>query len=209
MLREHLSHMQPVILVRHGQTDWNVAQRFQGQTDTALNARGKRQAAALGACVKRLLNCRDGGRRLPLFASPLKRAQETARILASCLAMPDGAVQTDTRLQEQRYGRWEGLTRTEVGKRFPGEMEKRARHPMHFRPQDGESLQDVGLRMTDFLMHLDRSCLVVTHSGNIVALKYLLSETPEQDLLQTPICQDALYVLIEGKKKQLFYGGQS
>jgi len=92
-----------LLLVRHGETDWNAEGRLQGQTDTPLNDYGRRQARGLAEQL--------AGERLDaVYASDLARARETAEILAGPLGLP---VELDAGLREKNWGNWEGLTSTE------------------------------------------------------------------------------------------------
>jgi broad specificity phosphatase PhoE len=99
-----------LVLIRHGETDWNREARYQGHRDTALSEIGRAQAEAAG----RLL----AGQRLhAVWSSPLRRARETA----AAIAAPQGlAVQVEEAFAEMRFGEWEGLTVDEVSARFPG-----------------------------------------------------------------------------------------
>jgi probable phosphoglycerate mutase len=92
-----------LLLVRHGETDWNAEGRLQGHTDRPLNDHGRRQAAAL---AERLADDDIDA----VYASDLARARETAEILAERLGLP---VVTDPDLRERNWGNWEGLTGTE------------------------------------------------------------------------------------------------
>jgi probable phosphoglycerate mutase len=92
-----------LLLVRHGETDWNAEGRLQGHTDRPLNDHGRRQAAAL---AERLADDEIDA----VYASDLARARETAEILAGRLGLP---VVTDPDLRERNWGNWEGLTGTE------------------------------------------------------------------------------------------------
>jgi len=117
-----------VVLLRHGQTDFNAQGRFQGASDIPLNNVGRSQARAAG----RLLAHRLGGgrsRRARVVCSPLERAQETARIVAGALVgvgvlpIDEGGAGSgpliDGRLIERGYGRFEGLTRAEIERDLP------------------------------------------------------------------------------------------
>ncbi|MDX6472399.1 MAG: 2,3-bisphosphoglycerate-dependent phosphoglycerate mutase [Gaiellaceae bacterium] len=95
--------MTTLLLVRHGETDWNAEGRLQGHTDRPLNDHGRRQAAAL---AERLADDEIDA----VYASDLARARETAEILAGRLGLP---VVTDPDLRERNWGNWEGLTGTE------------------------------------------------------------------------------------------------
>jgi broad specificity phosphatase PhoE len=92
-----------LLLVRHGETDWNAEGRLQGHTDRPLNDYGRRQARAL---ADRLAD--DGV--TAVYASDLIRARETAEIVAERLGLPVGV---DPDLRERNWGNWEGLTGSE------------------------------------------------------------------------------------------------
>ena len=99
-----------IYLVRHGETDWNLARRIQGSTDIPLNDTGRQQAAATG----RLLARRDWDL---IVTSPLARARETAQIIARETGMP-APVELDT-IVERQYGAAEGLDYEQIAERFP------------------------------------------------------------------------------------------
>jgi broad specificity phosphatase PhoE len=95
--------MATLLLVRHGETDWNAEGRLQGHTDRPLNEHGRRQARAL---AERLA----GDDIAAVYASDLARARETAEILGAKLGLP---VVLDAGLRERDWGNWEGLTGSE------------------------------------------------------------------------------------------------
>jgi probable phosphoglycerate mutase len=97
-------------LARHGETDWNLEGRWQGQTDIGLNGSGRAQAAAL---AERLA----GHGIAHVSASDLSRARQTAEIVARRLGVATVAV--DHALRERGFGVFEGLTREECAQRFP------------------------------------------------------------------------------------------
>lgn len=104
-----------LLLVRHGETDWNAAGRFQGHTDVELNEQGRAQARALAE--------RLHGRPITgVVSSDLRRARETAEIVSEHLAVPLVAI--DPELRERSYGSFEGLTRDEIALKFPDEWQK-------------------------------------------------------------------------------------
>jgi alpha-ribazole phosphatase len=99
-----------IYLIRHGETDWNQDKMIQGQTDIPLNARGRRQAEALAGRLSTV----------PLeliYTSDLNRASETAKIIAGKQPRQVPVVEMPE-LRELDYGLWEGLTRSEVARRF-------------------------------------------------------------------------------------------
>ncbi|CAN5197696.1 phosphatase PhoE [soil metagenome] len=140
-------------LVRHGETDWNLARRVQGSTDIPLNAMGRSQAHATG----RLLASREWD---VIIASPLSRAFETATIIAGELAL--GEVTPNAAFMERHYGAAEGLDHDAIDSRFPGDTPVPGR----------ESRDEVTARVLPALMdvaeaHRGRSILVVSHGGVI------------------------------------------
>ena len=102
-------------LVRHGETDWNLNERIQGQTDTPLNATGRRQADLLG---RRL----DDVHFDAMYSSDLARTYETAQLVAKGR---DLAIVADPDLREFSFGEWEGLTDAEIEARQPGALTER------------------------------------------------------------------------------------
>ncbi len=98
-----------VLLVRHGQSEWNALGRWQGQADPPLSDLGRAQARAAAHSLGAL----DA-----VFASDLQRAMETAAIIAGALGI--GPVIIDPDLRERDAGAWSGLTREEIHERYPG-----------------------------------------------------------------------------------------
>lgn len=101
--------MTEILLIRHGETDWNAEKRLQGHLDVPLNAEGQRQAAALGQALRH--EHIDA-----IIASDLLRAQQTAQHIAAPRGMP---VHTDPSLRERCYGAFEGLLYADINARFP------------------------------------------------------------------------------------------
>lgn len=145
-----------LILIRHGETDDNRAQVFQGQGGRGLNARGRDQAARLAA--------RFAGARIRLasvYCSDLERARETAEVLASTLGLSAVA---DPELREVNLGAWQGLSRTEVQARFPDEWAAWRRGD-DIRRGGGETYAELGDRM---MRALDR--IAERHAGEAVGV---------------------------------------
>mgnify|MGYP000918913880 FL=1 len=114
-------------LVRHGQTDWNVEGRYQGQANPPLNATGLEQAA----CAAETL---AGRTYTAIYTSDLQRARVTAEIIGRRLGMD---VLVDPRLREVNQGAWEGMLSTEIQAHYAGEWAARQRDRLHFRPPGG------------------------------------------------------------------------
>jgi broad specificity phosphatase PhoE len=154
--------MTTILLARHGETDWNREGRWQGWADPPLNETGREQARALAQEL----------RATPFdaaYASDLRRASETAEIVAAPHGVP---VVLDPDLREIDIGSWSGLTRAEIAERFPD-----GRRP------DGETHAQQAARVRAAVVGIARAhpggrVLVVGHGGTIRSIHDLISETP-------------------------------
>ncbi|MFC4127546.1 histidine phosphatase family protein [Nocardia rhizosphaerae] len=169
------AHVRTLILLRHGQTEWNAADRMQGQIDTDLTDLGRQQAKE----AARELVSRNA---IAVHASDLRRAKETAQALGD---MSDLPVVTDTRLRETHLGDWEGLTHLEVDADYPG-ARVQWRLDATYRPPGGESKLEVGARSLPVVRELynerqdwpGRTIILVAHGGLIAALTAALLDLP-------------------------------
>lgn len=154
-----------LLIARHGQTDWNLARRYQGQSDSHLTALGEVQARLLG---ERLAS-------EPLdaaYASDLERAWRTAEIALAGRGMP---VARDPAWRELSYGAWEGLTRAEIAARDPELWRQRTESRLNVAPPGGETMHALSMRVLAAVArlrarHAGERVLVVTHSGPLHAL---------------------------------------
>jgi alpha-ribazole phosphatase len=163
-----------LLLARHGQTDWNVQHRYQGQSDTFLNDTGQAQAAAL---ARRLA----GEQIDAIYASDLKRAWATAGAVGGALNL---ATRPEPGLREIYFGNWEGLTHQEIASRYPGAHAAWIADPENA-PHGGESLSQVAARLDGVLAriwrdHQGQTVLVVGHGGSISLMICLALEFPPQ-----------------------------
>jgi alpha-ribazole phosphatase len=152
--------MSHLILVRHGETDYNVQHRFQGQSDLGLNQRGLAQAKALRDHLAEV-NFTD------ILCSDLRRAVQTAEIIAE---RHDIEVIPDPVLREMDFGEWEGLTYEEIEKGFPRELADWREDIRNHPPPGGETLDDfterVRLPLDDILGGcMQDKVLIVSHGG--------------------------------------------
>lgn len=154
-------------LVRHGQTDWNLAGRWQGQSPAApgLNEAGRAQAIALR---KQL----EGRQISTVYSSDLLRARQTAELLAEPLGLP---VNLDRRLREMDLGAWEGLLSSEISARFPQLLLERDCNPVHTSAPRGETPACVAERVASALddivtKHRGEQVLIVAHGLSLAAI---------------------------------------
>jgi 2,3-bisphosphoglycerate-dependent phosphoglycerate mutase len=153
-----------ILAIRHGETAWNVDVRIQGNTDIALNARGRDQALRLGAAVGRSHESEPVS---AIYSSDLARAFETAQAVANNVGL---AVQRDVGLRERGFGIFEGQTFDEVMQTRPEDAKRwRLREP-DYCPEGGESLSQFRariLRCVEALaaQHPGGQIAVVAHGG--------------------------------------------
>ena len=157
--------MTTLILVRHGETDWNRDRRWQGHADTPLNERGRTQARALAEELA-------GVDVAAVYASDLARARETAEIIAARVGRP---VTVDPRLREVHIGGWSGLTMAEIETRYPEELERWLAGDPEHTFDGGETYAAMGERVVSAVegiaaRHPDEEVVVVLHGGPIRAL---------------------------------------
>jgi len=188
--------MTTVLLVRHGETDWNRDGRWQGGSDTSLNDVGREQARALAHQLD--------GDIAAVYSSDLARARETAEIVAVELGLQ---VRVDTRLRERGFGSWEGLTTTEIEQRF-ADSHRRWLAGEGAGADNAETFEDFSARVSDFLadvlrLHPDEEVLVISHGGSIRVIHALaigLDYVRDHRLIPgVPHCAVARYVARDGK----------
>ncbi len=186
-----------IYLVRHGETVWNAAGRFQGARDSALTARGREQAAAVGRVLAATL-----GKGAPLVAhvSPRGRTRETATILGQHVALD---VRVEPRLAEVSLGCWEGLTEYEIEAEYPGARAGTTAFDWYFRSPDGERLEAARERVAAWLAEVRGPVLAVSHGlvGRIVRGVFL--GLSDEAMLELPIPQHTVYALVDGPVRKI------
>jgi broad specificity phosphatase PhoE len=165
-----------IFMVRHGATVLSAEDRFAGATDVELSDEGREQ-------TRRLAERLSDEKIAAVFASPLGRTVETAKILAAPHKLE---VQTRDGLREINHGRWEQMTRREVEQQFPEEAAEWEKDPYTFAPAGGESGLAVTARALPVLIELVRTnpgknILVVSHKATIrLLLSSLLGFDPRR-----------------------------
>ncbi|BBY76423.1 phosphoglycerate mutase [Mycolicibacterium parafortuitum] len=171
-----------LVMLRHGQTEYNAGSRMQGQLDTDLSELGREQAAAAAESL---------AKRQPLLivSSDLRRALDTAVVLGDRCGQP---VNIDARLRETHLGDWQGLTHLEVDAQAPG-ARLAWRDDARWAPHGGESRIDVAARSVPLVRELvaqqsdwgavdaDRPVVLVAHGGLIAALTAALLDLPPEN----------------------------
>lgn len=186
---------------RHGETDWNREQRYQGSRDIPLNRTGRFQADANGVLLRELFE-RDGvdPASLNWFASPLSRAAETMDRMRAAFDVELPPVIHDERLIEISFGTFEGRLHADVSREHaalaPGERDESY---WQFRPTDGENYEDVATRLNDFAHALTHQAVVVAHGGVLRVLRHLVEGAPRGDVLNWPPPQGVICHFAKGR----------
>jgi broad specificity phosphatase PhoE len=157
-----------LVLLRHGQTDYNVGGRMQGHLDSMLTETGVEQAASVAPEIARLVPDR-------LISSDLKRAVDTADLVSAACGLP---VKYDARLRETHLGEWQGRTVAEIEHGWPGAIATWRSDP-GWAPPGGESRIEVVRRSLPVVEELDEefatgdpdtTVVLVAHGGLIAGL---------------------------------------
>jgi broad specificity phosphatase PhoE len=167
-----------LILLRHGQTDYNVAGRMQGHLDSVLTTVGHEQAATAAPVLAALGPDR-------VVSSDLQRAVDTAEVVGTACGLP---VKFDARLRETHLGNWQGHTVAEIDGDYPGAIATWRSDP-EWAPPGGESRVAVVARSRPVVDELDAefadsaassTVLLVAHGGLIAGLVTGLMELPTE-----------------------------
>ena len=184
-------------ILRHGQTVWNAAGRFQGQADTPINDRGREQAAANGRALLELIGNASG---FDFVGSPLWRTRDTMERARRAMGLDPGAYRVDPTLVEVNFGDWQGFTLAEVERRSPGSVARRNADKWNFRPPGAaaESYAMLLERVRPMFEAITRPTVVVTHGGVIRCL-FAMHGMPGEEAAALDIAQDKILRLEAGK----------
>ena len=162
-----------LLLVRHGETDWNASGRYQGQMDIPLNTAGLEQAAILAERLR-------GYPIDAIYASDLARAWQTAQALSLAQGLEP---RLEPRLRELSFGDWQGLTYQQIGELDPEALAAWNRDRVTYRPPGGESLGAMAARVEDLLDEIRQTyqhgtVALVSHGGTIRTILCVLLGHP-------------------------------
>jgi 2,3-bisphosphoglycerate-dependent phosphoglycerate mutase len=171
-----------LILVRHGQSLWNLENRFTGWMDVPLTPRGEQEARAAGETL-------TGYRFDRAFTSTLGRAQETLRIILEVTGQTGLPIERDPALNERHYGDLQGLNKAEMAEKLGQAQVHLWRRSYTARPPNGESLQDTAARVLPYYHariepHIlaGETILIVAHGNSLRALVMRLDNIPEAEV---------------------------
>jgi probable phosphoglycerate mutase len=192
-----------IFLVRHGETEWNRARRYQGWSDSPLTERGVAQAAAIGRCLRGLPEAAVA----EIVASPIGRARRTAEIIATCLGRPL-PVRLDDRLREISLGSWDGLDRREIMARAPAMFEGDGYWEWYFQTPDGQRYEEFAAGIADWLREIgDATVIAVSHGVVTRVLRGLYARLPRDTALRLAVPQDRIFRLSGGVIEEIAVAG--
>jgi 2,3-bisphosphoglycerate-dependent phosphoglycerate mutase len=176
-----------LVIVRHGQSAWNLENRFTGEVDVDLTPLGREEARAAG---KKL----SGIPFSHAFTSLLKRAEETLTLILEEAGIPTLPISRDHALNERNYGQLQGLNKSEVASQYGHAQVAIWRRSYTVRPPGGESLQDTAARVIPYytgtiqpLLQAGQDILIVAHGNSLRALMMHLEQISEDDIAEVNI----------------------
>ncbi len=188
--------------VRHGETNWNREQRYQGQTDIPLNDTGRGQAARNGRLLRELLGAEAS--LLDFVASPLSRTTETMQIIRREMGvLPDGAFRRDDRLKEYHFGHWEGQLWSELPRIDPEGFAARQADAWTWTPRGGENYSMVEARVSNWLREVRCDTIAVSHGNVSRSLRGILLQLAHDRVPKLEVPQDRVLKIKDGAAEWL------
>lgn len=181
--------MATLALVRHGQSQWNLENRFTGWVDVPLTDLGRSEARRAGELLK------EAGVHFDIaFTSDLQRAQDTLRIILEVLDQEDLPVEKDQALNERHYGALQGLNKAETAKQYGDEQVHIWRRSYDIPPPDGESLKDTAARTLPYFdakvlteLRAGRDVIVAAHGNSLRSIVMQLDALTREQVLELNI----------------------
>jgi 2,3-bisphosphoglycerate-dependent phosphoglycerate mutase len=188
--------MAVLTLIRHGQSTYNLENRFTGNVDVVLTPLGKEEAKLAG------IKLRDFDYNIA-YTSVLKRAQESLRIILEVIHQTKISIVADKALNERRYGSLQGKNKAEVINKYGAEQVAIWRRSYDIRPPDGESLADTYNRVVPYYkkeiepkLKKGQNILVIAHGNSLRALIMHLEKISKKEIVnfEIPTASPRLYV---------------
>jgi 2,3-bisphosphoglycerate-dependent phosphoglycerate mutase len=176
-----------LVLFRHGQSQWNLENRFTGWVDVELTPKGKEEARLAGEKLK-------GYRFDHAYSSALKRAQDTLKLSMEAAAHPQIPTEFDEALNERMYGDLQGLNKAETIEKFGEAQVKIWRRSYDVPPPNGESLKDTAARVLPYFekeivpkLKTGKNIVIAAHGNSLRALIMFLEKMTPQQILEFEI----------------------
>lgn len=176
-------------MVRHGQSQWNLENRFTGNVNVDLTEQGRAEAKLTGDKLKKKNIQFDSA-----FTSVLKRAEETLQIILKEIAQPGIKINRDAALNERSYGQLQGLNKAELAEKYGADQIHTWRRSFDVRPPDGESLKDTQNRVLPYytehilpLLKAGKNCMIVAHGNSLRSLMMVIENLSEDAITQVDV----------------------
>lgn len=188
-----------LVLVRHGQSIWNLENRFTGEEDVDLTPLGRDEARSAGRRLTGIPFAR-------CFTSVLQRAIETLTLILEVSGHPHLPVTRDKALNERNYGQLQGLNKADIAQKYGNHQVAIWRRSYVVRPPGGESLQDTAARVIPYykkeiepLLKKGENILVVAHGNSLRALMMYVEQLSEEAIadVDIPTATPRVYILNE------------
>jgi 2,3-bisphosphoglycerate-dependent phosphoglycerate mutase len=187
--------MGKIVLVRHGQSQWNLENRFTGWVDVPITPLGAQEAERAGKALKDIAFDRA-------YTSELQRAQQTLKIILEQIGAPGLPIEKDKALNERHYGDLQGLDKAETAKKYGDQQVHVWRRSFDVKPPGGESLKDTADRTLPYFdskilpeAKAGKNVLVAAHGNSLRAIVMRLEKmTPEQIMaVNIDTCRPIIY----------------
>ena len=179
--------MSKLVLIRHGESQWNLENRFTGWVDVPLSPKGIEEAKAAGKKLAGFTFDRA-------FTSVLARATETLRIILEAIGQATIPIEKDKALNERMYGELQGLNKAETAKKYGDEQVKIWRRSYDVQPPGGESLKDTAERVLPYYdsrikpsVLKGETILIAAHGNSLRALVMQLEQLTREQVLELNI----------------------
>jgi 2,3-bisphosphoglycerate-dependent phosphoglycerate mutase len=176
-----------LILLRHGESQWNLENRFTGWVDVALSPRGIQEAKNAGEKLRPYRFDRA-------YTSVLQRANETLRLALEVIGQTTVPIERDKALNERMYGELQGLNKGETAKKYGEDQVKIWRRSYDVRPPGGESLKDTAERVLPYYEQTIKphvlageTILIAAHGNSLRALVMELEQLTKEQVLELNI----------------------
>lgn len=179
--------MARLVLLRHGESQWNLENRFTGWVDVPLSPKGEQEARAAGEKLKDFRFDRA-------YTSVLKRAIDTLRIVLEITGQTNVPTEQDQALNERMYGDLQGLNKAETAQKYGEQQVKIWRRSYDVRPPGGESLKDTAERVLPYYekrikpeILAGKTIIVAAHGNSLRALVMTLDQLTKEQVLELNI----------------------